>query len=116
MQILLESGAHINWQNTAGETALIRVSFISKKKLKPKAMSTTYTMPDAGLIPVAFRFDRCVPVLAPICSLSLRSEYLFPLFFTLHQSVAQLKWHRTLDGFIVTSLFTFLLISIRVNP
>ena len=31
VQILLESGAHINWQNTAGETALIRVSFISKK-------------------------------------------------------------------------------------
>ena len=94
MQILLESGAHINWQNTAGETALIRVSFISKKKkkLKPKAMSTTYTMLDTGLIPVAFRFDRCVPVLAPIYSLSLRSEHLFTFLFTaptLHQSVAQ---------------------------
>ena len=34
VQILLESGAHINWQNTAGETALIRVSFIGKKKIK----------------------------------------------------------------------------------
>ena len=90
MQILLESGAHINWQNTAGETALIRVSFISKKKLKPKAMSTTYTMPDAGLIPVAFRFDRCVPVLAPIYSLSLRPEHTFVHSApTLHQSVAQ---------------------------
>jgi len=30
VQILLESGAHINWQNTAGETALIRVSFIRR--------------------------------------------------------------------------------------
>ena len=39
VQILLESGAHINWQNTAGETALIRVSFIGKKKSKCKAMS-----------------------------------------------------------------------------
>ena len=52
-------------------------------------MSTTYTMPDTGLIPLAFRFDRCVPVLAPIYSLPLRSEHLFTLFFTLHQSVAQ---------------------------
>lgn len=26
VQILLESGAHINWQQTAGETALMKVS------------------------------------------------------------------------------------------
>ena len=54
------------------------------------AMSTTYTMPDTGLIPVAFRFDRCVPVLAPIYSLSLRPEHTFVHTApTLHQSVAQ---------------------------
>ena len=77
-------------------------------------MSTTFTMPDTGLIPVAFRFDRCVPVLAPIYSLPLRSEHLFTLLFTLHQHCTKV-WHRTLDGFMVTSLCTFLLISIRVN-
>lgn len=29
MQILLEAGAHINWQQTAGETALMKVSGLS---------------------------------------------------------------------------------------
>lgn len=29
VQILLEAGAHINWQQTAGETALMKVSGLS---------------------------------------------------------------------------------------